>query len=127
VFTSVPGTDRGAMAALLRQASLVVSLSEYESQGLAVAEALALGRPVLATDATALAEYVRAGAAVGLPPGASPNEVAAGVVAALDNPAPGHSMALPTWDETTEQLLTLYRSVCRRPLVSSVAASAPPG
>jgi glycogen synthase len=118
-FTSVPGTDRAAMARLLREASLVVALSDYESQGLVVAEAIALGRPVLAADATALSEYVEAGLAEGVPLDASAGLVADRVVDALDA-SPGNGSArrlaapLPTWDDTADRLLALYRSIDSR-------------
>lgn len=102
-----PVRGRPEMAALVSRASVVVSLSDYESQGLAVHEALGLGRPVVVTAATALEELVRAGVARGISPGAAPSEIAAAIIAAMEGP-PDAPFAVPTWDECTEAVIRLY-------------------
>src|SRR4029079_4115276 len=53
---AVAAAERHAMAALLSGAKLVLLLSDYESQGMAVMEAIALGRPVLVAETSALQE-----------------------------------------------------------------------
>jgi glycosyltransferase involved in cell wall biosynthesis len=71
--------DREAMAATLARAQAVVSLSEYESHGLAVLEALSLGRQTVVTDASALAELVEGGLARGVPQDASADTIAGAI------------------------------------------------
>jgi glycosyltransferase involved in cell wall biosynthesis len=100
--------ERTAMARLLARAGAVVLLSDYESQGLTAMEALALGRPVVVTDATALHELVESGRARGIPIRASTAEVAATILEALDTPS-STAMPLATWDECARNLLALYR------------------
>ena len=104
------------MTHLLRRAALVMAFSEYESQGIGVGEALALGRKALVTDATAFGELVTAGLAHGLPPQSGPQATASAILAALDTPfpAPG-SISLPTWDDCAGQLAALYEEVLHAP------------
>jgi glycosyltransferase involved in cell wall biosynthesis len=109
-----PAREPGQMARELGRAGVVVSLSEYESQGLAVTEALALGRPTVVAAATALGELVEAGLARGLAADASAQEIAAALVAALDGPA-APAARLPTWDEAAGQLARVYRRAAARP------------
>lgn len=109
-IAAIPASDRSAMADLMASAGVVVLLSDYESQGLAVVEALALGRPVVVTDATALHEFVARGLARGVPAGASPAELAAAILEALGAP-PSHPPRLTTWDDCARQLLALYQSI----------------
>jgi glycosyltransferase involved in cell wall biosynthesis len=103
-------TDRIAMADLMARAGVVVLFSDYESQGLAVMEALALGRPVVVTDASALHEFVERGLARGVAAGASTGELAAAILQALDAP-PSPPARLTTWDDCAQQLLALYQSI----------------
>ena len=70
---AVAPDDRGGMAALLSQASLITLLSEYESQGIAVMEALALRRPVLVANNSALREFASLELVYGVPLKAHPN------------------------------------------------------
>ena len=72
----IDATDRSGMAALLASADVVVAMSEYESQGIAVLEALALRRRVVVADSSALSEFARAGVARGVPLDATPEELA---------------------------------------------------
>ncbi len=109
-IAAIPASDRFAMADLVATAGVVVLLSDYESQGLAVMEALALGWPVVVTDATALREFVEDGLARGVPARASPAEVAAAILRALRAPA-SQPRRLTTWDDCALQLLALYQSL----------------
>lgn len=111
---AVPPGDRGGMAALIARADLVTLLSEYESQGLAVMEALALGCPVLVTGTSALQELVDRGLACTVPLESTPEEVATAVVSQLRQPLVPQSVALPTWDACTASLLALYQAIARR-------------
>lgn len=107
---AIPPSDRSGMADLMARAGVVALLSDYESQGLAVLEALALGRPVVVTDATALHEFVLGGLAHGVPAQASPREVAEAIVQGLERPTRS-SVRIPTWDDCAAQVLEVYRSI----------------
>ncbi|HEY8597928.1 MAG TPA: glycosyltransferase, partial [Thermomicrobiales bacterium] len=107
---SLPPDDRAAMGDLLRRAALVISLSSFESQGIGIGEAIALGRPALVTNATALAELVERGLAHGAPPDSTPEETARAIQRALEVPLlRAHNVALPTWDDCAADLAALYR------------------
>jgi glycosyltransferase involved in cell wall biosynthesis len=106
----VPADDRKGLAQLLSQAAVVASLSEYESQGLAIQEALALGRPLLVSAGTALGELARHPNVRALERGATNADVAAGVLELLDAPR-AEPPALPTWERCIDALLELYEEV----------------
>jgi glycosyltransferase involved in cell wall biosynthesis len=74
-------------------------------------EALALGRPVLVADTTALRELANRGLARATPLGCTPVETAQAIVGQLQNPLIPSDVTLPTWESCYEQLLTLYHSV----------------
>jgi glycosyltransferase involved in cell wall biosynthesis len=111
---AVPAGDRGGMAALIARADLITLLSEYESQGIAAMEALALGRPVLVAATSALQELVHRGLACAVHLESTPEKVAAAVVSQLRQPLVPQKVALPTWDACTASLLALYQSIARR-------------
>ncbi len=119
-IAAIAPEDRGGMTRLLRRAALVIALSEYESQGIGIGEALALGRKALVTDATAFGELVAAGLAHGLPPQSGPQTTASAILAALDAPfpAPG-TVSLPTWDGCAAQLAALYQEVLRPSMLTT--------
>ena len=106
--------DRGSMFALIARANLVTLLSEYESQGIAVLEALALRRPVLVADTSGLRELAERGLACAVPLESTPEEVATAVINQLRQPLVPQTVALPTWDACAASLLALYRSIMRR-------------
>ena len=109
----VPAEQREEMARLLHQAGCVAMLSEYESQGLAIQEALALGRPLLVSESSAL-DALRAHAnvrAVGSQ--ATSEEIAAAVLELLDSP-PVEPPPLPTWDQCVTALVEVYREAIVR-------------
>ena len=106
----IDATDRRDGGALINRASLVVAMSEYRSQGIAVLEALALRRRVLVADATALSEFVRNGLARGVALDASPDDLAQAMYDALHAPEPP-PFELPTWDRCAAELVDLYRSI----------------
>ena len=106
----VEARDRGGMATLLGRADVVVAMSEYESQGIAVLEALSLGRRVIVTDATALSEFARAGVARGVALRATPQELAEAIHDELHGPE-RPAFKLPTWDECAADLERIYAEV----------------
>lgn len=110
----IPPGDRSGMVSLISQADLVTLLSEYESQGLAAMEGLALRRPVLVAGTSALQELADQGLASAISLESTPEEVASAVVSQLRQPLAPRKMVLPTWDTCAASLLTLYQSIMRR-------------
>jgi glycosyltransferase involved in cell wall biosynthesis len=110
-FTSLPAEDRAGMAKLLRDAAIVVLLSEYETHPLVALEAAAAGRRLLVADRAGLGEVARAGLACAIPPDAPATAVAAAILEQLAQPAPRSAPRLASWDECAESLLELYRGV----------------
>jgi glycosyltransferase involved in cell wall biosynthesis len=107
---SVPAEDRGEMARVLSQASVVASLSSYESQGLAMQEALALGRPLVVRGDTALGELVRYPNVRAIEPDADSDRVAEAIIELLDAPST-QPPRMPTWDECASAHLELYNEI----------------
>jgi glycosyltransferase involved in cell wall biosynthesis len=109
-IAAVPAGERRQLAELLSRAELVVLLSEYESQGIAVMEALSLRRPVLVAQTSALAGLAQRGLVRAVPLDADPATLAREMVATM-RWSPPADLALPTWDECAAQLAGLYRDV----------------
>lgn len=116
---AVASSDREGMTALLASATVVVSLSEYESQGIAIFEALALGRPVVVTRTSALRTLADGGLALGIPVGSGPRQVARAIAAQIRSPVTVAPPSLPTWDACAEQLEVLYRRISDAKLCES--------
>ena len=117
---SIPAGDRHAMAAELSKISLLVLLSEYETQPIAVLEGLSLGRPALVADTPGLSELAHRGLARAVPLDTGPEAIAAAVLGQLRDPLlPPRDLKLPTWQDCAEQLLTLYDDVARHPACAS--------
>jgi glycogen synthase len=110
---AIPSNDRQAMAAELSKVALVVLLSEYETQPIAVLEALSLGRPALVADTSGLSELARKGYARAVPIDSTPQQVAAAVVRQLVEPLLPTSLELPTWEACAAHLEALYAEVVR--------------
>jgi glycogen synthase len=105
---AIPPDEPAAMSTALQQAALVVVLSDYESQSLAVLEALALKRPTLVRYTGANGEYADAGLVRAVSKDAGPADIAAAVVDLLERPFEPADIALPDWDECVERLLDVY-------------------
>jgi len=102
------------MAALLSRANLIALLSEYESQGIAVMEALSLRRPVLVANNSALREFAGLDLVYGVPLDSTPEQVARAMIHQLRQPNLPQDIALPTWDDCASSLLALYKTIARR-------------
>jgi glycosyltransferase involved in cell wall biosynthesis len=108
---AIPPSERQALSNELSRAALVVLLSEYETQPIAVLEALALGRPALVADTSGLSELAEKGLARAIPIRARPEQVAAAVLEQLRDPLLPREVHLPTWDECAARLEALYAEV----------------
>jgi len=88
------------------KAKLFVLVSEYESFGIAAVEAIAMGIPTVVNNATALVEFVKSNAAVGIDPPITADKVADAIIKAMNfRPI---DMRLVTWDEVVNRLVELY-------------------
>lgn len=109
---SVPAEDRLGMARLMSRASLVMLLSEYESQGIAALEAMALRRPVLVAETSALRELKAVGGVETVPLHLPAPALASAMLREMrQGQAPATSVALPSWDGCARGLLRVYREV----------------
>jgi glycosyltransferase involved in cell wall biosynthesis len=105
------GPDRrAALGKLVADADVFCLLSEYESQGIAVLEALGAGTKALVADTSALSELGRAGLATTISLEAPAEQIATAALAVAAAPPPPPA-ALPSWDDCAEQLHRLYREV----------------
>jgi glycosyltransferase involved in cell wall biosynthesis len=108
---AVPPDERERMAEEIARAALVVLMSEYETQPLAVLEAVALGRPVLVADTSGMSELAERALAVAIPLESPPGRLAEAIVEQLESPHQPPPTRLPTWDDCAGELLHLYRRV----------------
>ncbi len=113
-FESVP---RAEVAGRLAEAAIVCLLSDYESQGLTIHEALAMGCRVVVNDSSALSEVLRFEQAIGVPATATTSAVADAVLRQLRNGAvpSGAVPSLPTWDACASALVGVYADVLDLP------------
>jgi glycosyltransferase involved in cell wall biosynthesis len=110
-FMSVDPGERRKMAELFRSADLVTLLSDYESQGVVGLEAIAVGRPLLVADGTALAELGRFGEVSVVPPAADKHSLAGLIARKLrENVTPRRDL-VPLWENTADALEKLYYDV----------------
>ncbi|RBP07112.1 glycosyltransferase involved in cell wall biosynthesis [Roseiarcus fermentans] len=110
----IPSGDRRAMADLLASADLVVLFSDYEAHPVAVMEALALGRKIVVSEAAGLAEIVAEGRARGAPPACRAEERARLMVEMMEEGPIPEAVALPTWEDCVDSLLSIYRDALGR-------------
>lgn len=103
--------ERGNLASLLSAAKLAILLSDYESQGIAVLEALSLGIPALVTHTSGLAELANNGLVRSVPLDSSSTAIADAMIEQLHQPMEVPAVDLPSWDNCAAQLLQLYTSI----------------
>lgn len=96
--------DDDRLPKLYAGAEVYVTLSEFESYGMTVAEALAVNTPCVVREAGALQDWVRREDVIGVST-ASPEEVSAAVRSAC-NWSPSDSIT--NWDEVTAQHVEVY-------------------
>ena len=110
---AVPVGERGELARELARVKVVVSMSEFETQPIAMLEALSLGCRLVVARSPGLESLADSGLARGIAADSGPAEIAGAVAAELDRPSPDEPPALPTWDDCAEALHRLYASVAR--------------
>lgn len=110
----IPVGNRQAMADLMIKASVVALISDYEAHPVAVLEALALGRPVIATDSSGFQEMARNGLIETVPLDADAGQITDTILAMIENPPERKAISLPNWDDCTSQLLSIYRDVAAK-------------
>lgn len=104
---------RERMPEALARAGVVTLLSEYESQGIAVMDAVAARRRVVVADTSGLRELAEEGLVRAIPLDSPPEAVAAAILAELDRDDPAPERRLPDWDTTTDEIEALYRRLAR--------------
>ena len=122
VIGGIPPEHRRQMGQVLSSASVVVLLSDYEAHPVAALEAIALGRPVLASNSTGFAEMAAKGLLRGIDPTSSPQAVAQAIIEEIDRPPTGRPrVAIANWNDCAGALLAVYREA----LVRRQSAGAP--
>jgi glycosyltransferase involved in cell wall biosynthesis len=110
----IPPAERDRLAEILARASLVVLLSDFESNPVAVMEALALGRPVLVTNCTGFTELAEQGLVRAIPLHSSSSQITEAMLEELDRDHLRPGISLPSWDSCADRLLEIYRTVVRK-------------
>ena len=103
------GTNhRDELALLLNRASLVISLSEFESAGMSIREALALKRPVLVSEIDGFADIAGSPFVTRIPLSSSNERVAGQIAEALRSTFVDVTGHVPTWDECVDRFEEIY-------------------
>ena len=111
----IPPENRRQMGRVLSRASAVVLLSDYEAHPVAALEAIALGRPVLASNSTGFAEMAAKGLLRGVDPTSSPQAIAEAIIEELERPPTSRRrVAINNWNDCAGALLAVYRETLRR-------------
>ena len=108
---AISPNDRQSMAAILNKAAVVALLSDYEAHPVAVMEALALHRPVLVADTSGLRELAERQLVRAIPLNSPPEQVAAALIAQIENPLTPSPVELPTWEDCAANLAALYQQI----------------
>jgi glycosyltransferase involved in cell wall biosynthesis len=109
-FREIPIQERERMAIELAEVELVISLSEFEAQGIAILEALAMGCRAVVADVPGLTLVAQRGLARAIPLTSSSEDVATAIIEELERPG-ADTPKLPTWDGCSRALLELYTAV----------------
>ncbi len=112
------------LLAAIRDSDIVAVPSRFEGFGLAALEGMALGKPVVATDAGGLPEVVEDGVTGWVVPARAPTALASALRKLMDDPALRHRMGLAGLARSRRQfalsaivdrLRGMYRRACQRP------------
>jgi glycosyltransferase involved in cell wall biosynthesis len=108
-ISSIPSNQRDVLATRLIHMDVLVSMSDFEAHPLSVIEALALGvSAVVADDKAGLSELAGKGLARMVETHASPKELSAAILTALDLPTKGTLPTFPTWDDCARRICEVY-------------------
>jgi len=107
----IPPAERDRLTAILGDASLVVLLSDFEAHPVAVMEALALGRRVLATNCSGFMEMAEQGVVRVIPLDASSSQIAEAMLEELTSGRVLEGVKLPSWSGCADRLLEIYQGV----------------
>jgi glycosyltransferase involved in cell wall biosynthesis len=110
----IPVRERARMADELARVQVVVSMSEFESHGIAVLEALGAGCRGVVAIAPGLSELIEGGLARGVPLDSTPEALAAVLLQELGRTQAAVPPRLPTWDDCARALWSLYEDVVVR-------------
>lgn len=113
-FRSIPADRRDELVDIVGSASLFVLMSEYESQGISVLEARALGVPILVAATSALADLASEPGVWAVPARSAPDQLADAIAEILDAPRHVDGVDLPRWDDIVDRLLDVYERVLGR-------------
>jgi glycogen synthase len=108
---AIPPEEREWMASELARITLMVSLSEFETQPLAALEALSAGCRLLVAETPGLRSLADDGFARAIELDRPSTDIAAAILEELDRPPISHPPMLPTWDDCASSLIELYESV----------------
>lgn len=109
---AIPPEERERMASELARITVVVSLSEFETQPLAALEALSAGCRLVVAETPGLSSLAHDGLARATRLDSSPAEIAAVILGELERSSASHPPpVLPTWDDCARSLIELYGSV----------------
>ena len=119
----LPGVvDDAALARCYDRADLFVLASWFEGYGMSVAEAVARGLPIVATNAGALPDTAPSAGSLLVPPGDSP-ALSAALARLIDDPAERVALAagaraarerLPSWDQAADRMAAALLAVGAR-------------
>jgi glycogen synthase len=107
----VPPTQLQRFGECLARGAVVVSLSEYETHPVSVLNAIVLGRPVIVSDSSGLAEVAHAAGVPTIPLESGDRDVADAILAVLQHPPPPVAVTFPTWDDCAADLHEMYVTV----------------
>jgi glycogen synthase len=107
----IPSAQRQDMADTMASAALVVLLSDYEAHPVAITEALALQKRVLATQSSGFLEMIKKGLIAAVPLDCNSQQIADAMLAAMARPQSSIPVRLPNWQDCADQLLGIYSSV----------------
>ena len=105
----IPPTDRRQMAEVMQRAALVISLSDFESAGLSIREALSLGRPVLVTDIAGYADLRDSVLVNTIPLKSSTPVIADAIADSLRRTIMADDADVPSWEDCIDQFERIYR------------------
>jgi len=109
----IPLSQRTKLIKLLKAAKAFIFLSNYESQGIVVSEAIAAGVPCIVAKNSALKEFVENAGAVGVKNPKNTEKVAEKIVAVLKEPEKfkPNKKAVWSWEKVVERTVREFKKL----------------